>query len=269
MAVGPTSLSCCLCLAPARTAGGPLLLHPLRLGPPLASLCPLPFFFGPTAALNRSLSARLSLRLPWPLLASGRHNQYSPGCLPIPLSRLHDIHRHLRIPYGAWSGGSTLGSVPPSLPARPVGAHGFSSEGGATPQLVPLRKQLRSIKRLDPKLQLHVLREGLGRPRCQRAQRLLKRGEWHVCIPCAVCAFTLFACFSLAPGGFTAFQQGDFSWVALNVSGGPCVMRFVARGPAGGLCTVPFLLAAAEASLAVVEKCPDCGGVAASFVSRG
>lgn len=42
---------------------------------------------------------------------------------------------------------------------------------------LPLRRRLKAIKRLDPKVQRDVLTHGLGRPRCQRAQQLLKRGD--------------------------------------------------------------------------------------------
>lgn len=48
---------------------------------------------------------------------------------------------------------------------------------GAAAPLLSLRRRLRAIKRLDPKVQRDVLTQGLGRPRCQRAQRLLKRGD--------------------------------------------------------------------------------------------
>ncbi|KAL8453110.1 hypothetical protein Emed_000980 [Eimeria media] len=54
---------------------------------------------------------------------------------------------------------------------------GEGLEGGRPVQLLPLRRRLRAIRRVDVKLQRDVLMHGLGRPRCQRAQRLLKRGD--------------------------------------------------------------------------------------------
>ncbi|CDI78256.1 GTP-binding conserved hypothetical domain-containing protein, putative [Eimeria acervulina] len=74
--------------------------------------------------------------------------------------------------------GSILHLVPLGITPS-LGARGISSSGGPPPQLIPLRRRLRAIKRLDPKIQHHVLREGLGRPRCHRAQRLLKIGDPH------------------------------------------------------------------------------------------
>lgn len=60
--------------------------------------------------------------------------------------------------------------------ARPAAvAAGASTKDGPLHRL-PLRKRLKMIKRIDPKAQRMILVQGLGRPRCQRAQQLLKRG---------------------------------------------------------------------------------------------
>ncbi|KAL8275825.1 hypothetical protein Esti_000388 [Eimeria stiedai] len=64
-----------------------------------------------------------------------------------------------------------------SREAQAATADGEGLEGGRPLQLLPLRRRLRAIRRVDLKLQRYVLTHGLGRPRCQRAQRLLKRGD--------------------------------------------------------------------------------------------
>ncbi|KAL8442529.1 hypothetical protein Emag_006402 [Eimeria magna] len=64
-----------------------------------------------------------------------------------------------------------------STEAQAASADGEGLEGGKPVQLLSLRRRLRAIRRVDLKLQRDVLAHGLGRPRCQRAQRLLKRGD--------------------------------------------------------------------------------------------
>ncbi|KAL8433551.1 hypothetical protein ACSSS7_003842 [Eimeria intestinalis] len=61
--------------------------------------------------------------------------------------------------------------------AQAASSDGEGLKGGRPVQPLPLRRRLRAIRRVDLKLQRDVLSHGLGRPRCQRAQRLLKRGD--------------------------------------------------------------------------------------------
>ncbi|CDJ48551.1 GTP-binding conserved hypothetical domain-containing protein, putative [Eimeria brunetti] len=175
MAGGPTSLSCCFCFAPARPAGGPLLPRPLRVGPAPASLRLPPSLFDPVAGHNRIISPFFAFHLHGPLRSPPRHGQGFLARLPTPFSQ-KDLGSSNWVRPGFNQPGSLPHSVSPG-PSLPLGALGIASERGAPPQQIPLRLRLRAIKRLDPKLQHQVLRDGLGRPRCQRAQRLLKRGD--------------------------------------------------------------------------------------------
>ncbi|KAL8428215.1 hypothetical protein Efla_005317 [Eimeria flavescens] len=56
-------------------------------------------------------------------------------------------------------------------------ADAAGAPGPRPPHLLPLRRRLKAVRRLDARIQKQVLMQGLGRPRCQRAQRLLKRGK--------------------------------------------------------------------------------------------
>ena len=179
--MGPPPLSCCFCLAPARPSRGPLLPLPLLVGQLLARLPLLPSHTDSLALHSRVLSASFASCPYWPLLSPVRRRQGSLDRWPVPFLRVHNRKRDPSWgPY--WMLSACNGSLWSILPLVPLGltpslgARGISSPGGPPPQLIPLRRRLRAIKRLDPKIQHHVLREGLGRPRCHRAQRLLKIG---------------------------------------------------------------------------------------------
>ncbi|OEH79745.1 GTP-binding conserved hypothetical domain-containing protein [Cyclospora cayetanensis] len=76
-----------------------------------------------------------------------------------------------------WSGRKMMATLRPSQGPLASSEGGNPAKEETLVQRVPLRRKIQAIKRLDPKFQRDVLSQGLGRPRCQQAQRLLKRGD--------------------------------------------------------------------------------------------
>lgn len=103
---------------------------------------------------------------------------------PLTLRQRSSVGKHARVYAGAsesdWTGPFASSetkrsfSSAVSLARRGEGSSGtISSVPPATPSL---RRRLKGVKKLDSRVRAHVLAFGLGRPRDQHAQRLLKRG---------------------------------------------------------------------------------------------
>lgn len=199
MALRFSSLPKCFCTTPPRTTWGLVSPSPCEL-PSHVSLPLVQFSYALSAARKKAVcspSPVLRLRL----TRVARWIGGSPNHRAAPSNHAERIQNSLLDTQWQWAARREMGTLAhegttPSPLTKPKGE---SREVACLSRPVPLRRRLRSIRHLDPILQRQVLKENLGRPRCQRAQRLLKRGELSLLRPCVFFPIGPLPFFSVAP----------------------------------------------------------------------